>query len=69
LETVATRSLCQALLQQLPEEALTEAVESLLGMYEFYNVSLPTPPQSPGKSTPVQVTGSYTEPVYPATVD
>lgn len=62
------RLLCHALLQRLPDEALSEAVQSLFDMNEFYHLPQSVAPLSlPQKSIPVRITGSYMEPVYPIT--
>ena len=68
-EAQSSRLLCHFLVQQLPDLAFEEAVESLTGMYEFYRespVALLSPPP-PIQSVKARITGSYTAPVYPVT--
>lgn len=70
-EPVITRLACHAIIQQLPEEALKEAIESLTETYAFYARPVPPPkplPPAP-KSVPVRITGSYVRPVFPVTED
>jgi hypothetical protein len=64
LERIFKRLLCQALLQQLPDEA----VESLSHRNAFYRLprSVP-PPQPPRQSIPVQMGKGYVRPVFPVT--
>jgi hypothetical protein len=69
-EPIFKRLLCQALLQQLPDEGLDEAVESLSHMNEFYRLPrYVLPPQPPRQSIPVQMGKGIIAPVYPVTED
>jgi hypothetical protein len=65
-----SRLFCHALIQGMPDEGLREAVESLSGMYEYYNtpVEPPKPPAVPER-IPVRITGSYVRPVHPVPED
>src|SRR5205807_1889515 len=67
-EPLILRLFCHALLGRLPNEALSEAVESLVGMYDHYRLPY-TPPQPllPPRSVKARVTGSYVRPVFPVT--
>ena len=67
-EAQMSRLFCHFLVQQLPDRAFVEAVESLTGMYDFYRDSPPAlPSPTPNQSVKVRITGSYTAPVYPIT--
>jgi hypothetical protein len=67
-EPIFKRLLCQALLQQLPDEGLDEAVESLSYMNAFYRLPrYVLPPQSPRQSIPVQMGKVHVQPVFPVT--
>lgn len=44
--TDETRQACYRLLRELPDEAISEALETLVGIHEFYTLPL-TPKQTP----------------------
>ncbi len=63
-----SRMVCHLVIQNLPDSAMGDAVESLKGMYEFYRdppLAIPVTARNP----PVKATvsRSYTAPVYPIT--
>lgn len=62
--------ICHALVQQLPETAFGEAVESLAGIREFYRDSpaLLKAVHAP-MSIKAKVTGSFTAPILPVLED
>ncbi len=64
-EAETCRLLCHTFVQHLPDLAFGEAVEALIGIYEFYRASpaLPAPPTP--RSIKSRVTGSYAAPVFP----
>jgi hypothetical protein len=67
-EPILNRLLCHGLLQRLPDEALSEAMELLCGMYEFYRRPPSQPPALPAPmSIPVRMLPSVVRPVYPVT--
>jgi hypothetical protein len=68
-EAQMSRLFCHFLLQQLPDLAFEEAVDSLTGMYEFYRESLTALPAltPPNQSVKARITGTHTAPVYPVT--
>ncbi len=69
-EPIKARLLCHFLLTRIPDEGLPEALESLAGMWMFYQTPTPHPPALPSaRSVPARLTGSYAEPVYPVTED
>jgi hypothetical protein len=65
-ETDTYRLLCHAMVQGLPEAAFGEAIESLVGMYDFYRDSnaIPALPV-PLNAARAKITGSYVSPVFP----
>lgn len=63
-EVEAYRLLCHAIVQSLPDAAFKEAVESLSGMYEFYQPVPALPATQAMRSVKAKVTGSYAAPVF-----
>lgn len=55
------------MLQYLPDEAFGEVVDSLNGMYEFYDSPSELPLIPELSVVKARVTGSYSAPVYPVT--
>ena len=68
-ETDMYRLLCHAIVQQLPDVAFQEAVESLTGMYSFYQNSPALLDSPPTPYVKAKITGSYVAPVYPVMED
>lgn len=67
-EPILKRLFGHALLQLLPDEGLSEAVESLSNMNEFYRLPRHIPPVPlPQKSIPVRMGKAILAPVYPVT--
>jgi len=62
------RLICHALIHRLPDQGLTEAVESLTGLYEFYTAPVEPPkPLLPHSRVKGRITGSHVRPVFPVT--
>lgn len=64
--SLVARIVCHVLLEHLPERGLSEALESLVQMIEFYNSLEQTPalPPPAAVSKPVKIVGKYTRPEF-----
>lgn len=67
-EPVMSRLICHALLHQLPEEAMSEAVSTLTEMWRYYQVP-PTRPAmlEPTRFASVRITGTADAPKFSVT--
>jgi len=69
-EPIMAKLVCHSLLQHLPDEAMPEAVESLLLMREFYSVPRVEPKQVlPAPPIPARWGETRTAQVVPVTED
>lgn len=60
------RLFCLYLLTQLPDEALRETGEELIGLLDFYSRSVPSPQSLPAPvSVPARMGTTSTRPVFP----
>jgi hypothetical protein len=67
-EPLKARIACHFLLSQIPDEGMSEALESLAGLWLFYHLPPPSPRQLPvSPRVPVKVTREYVRPVFPVT--
>jgi hypothetical protein len=65
-EPILKRLICHALLQRISDDALSEAIESLSDMYEFYRHPPLQPPALPvPTSISVRMGPGYVRPVFP----
>lgn len=69
-DAVKARLVCHVLLTQIPDEGITEAVESLSHMWEFYRTRVAQAPQLPSPpSIPAVYGKAYTREVFQVTED
>jgi hypothetical protein len=68
-DPVLRKLLCHVLVEQLPENGLAEAVESLTGIYEYYRDQPKYLPEVPARLPSIsgRITGEYVRPVAPLT--
>ncbi len=67
-EPLRARLACHFLLSQLPDEGLSEALESLVQMWQFYRTPVVSPPALPIPAPiPAKFTETYIRPVFPVT--
>jgi hypothetical protein len=69
-ETAIARLFCHAVLQKLPDNALSEAVESLAQIFEFYSSNnAPMPPKLPAQAISARWGQGYVRPIFPVDED
>jgi hypothetical protein len=69
-DAVKARIVCHVLLTQIPDEGMTEALESLGQMWEFYRTPVRQPPPLPAPTSKPAVRGrSYTREPFRVTED
>lgn len=67
-EPVKARIACHFLLSQIPDEGMSEALETLAQMWQFYRTPVLPPPALPAPARiPAKLGETYVRPVFPVT--